>query len=232
MIFARWIPPGSHRPRLAREKSSAYSFPSSPLCWRSLVVRRANFKERTFGQRTKGASVSRKWMVIIAVLVVDLIIAIAVVAIVLDRERDDARRAATVATSTTGLTSPYDFTELPDDVDLDVIEDASFVSILVPNESGELTSYGVSMELPAAQSLSAAVRDAEEVEAGTAATILGAGSTGAGAAGAAITFVLPGRETLTFVVDLDQGLITRAGRAWRVDGDLGALVEAAAASPG
>ena len=25
-------------------KSSAYSFPSSPLCWRSLVARRVNFK--------------------------------------------------------------------------------------------------------------------------------------------------------------------------------------------
>jgi hypothetical protein len=191
---------------------------------------------------------SRKWMVIIAVLVVDLIIAITVVAIVLDRERDEARRAAAIAaTSTTGVSSPYDFTELPDEVDLDVIEDASFVSVLVPNETGELTSYGVSMDLPAAKALADAVRDAHELDAETAATIAGAASTsddrtgtgtadtdptGAGVAGAALTFVLPGRETLTFLMDLDQGLIAREGRAWQVDGDLQALVQAATASPG
>ena len=196
---------------------------------------------------------SRKWIVIIAVLVLDLIIAITAVAIVLDRERDEARRAAAVAaTSTTGVSSPYDFTELPDEVDLDVIEDASFLSILVPNETGELTSYGVSMDLPAAKALADAVRDADEVDAETAATVAGTASTGddrtgtgtagtdptgagvagAGVAGAALTFVLPGRETLTFLMDLEQGLIAREGRAWQVDGDLRALVQAATASPG
>jgi hypothetical protein len=203
--------------------------------------------------RFRGASMSRRWIVIIAVLALDLIIAIAVVAILLDRERDEARRAAAIAaTSTTGVSSPYDFTELPDEVDLDVIEDASFVSILVPNETGELTSYGVSMDLPAAKALADAVRDADEVDAETAASVLengamsegapstdpaGAGttgtdSTGARVADAALTFVLPGRETLTFLMDLDQGLIAREGRAWQVDGDLRALVLAATASPG
>ena len=196
---------------------------------------------------------SRKWIIIIAVLVLDLIIAITVVAFVLDRERDEARRAAAVAaTSTTDVSSPYDFTELPDEVDLDVIEDASFLSILVPNETGELTSYGVSMDLPAAKALADAVRDADEVDAETAATIAGTASTGddrtgtgtagtdptgagvagAGVTGAALTFVLPGRETLTFLMDLEQGLIAREGRAWQVDGDLRALVQAATASPG
>ena len=196
---------------------------------------------------------SRKWIIIIAVLVLDLIIAITVVAFVLDRERDEARRAAAVAaTSTTGVSSPYDFTELPDEVDLDVIEDASFLSVLVPNETGELTSYGVSMDLPTAKALADAVRDADEVDAETAATIAGTASTGddrtgtgtagtdptgagvagAGVAGAALTFVLPDRETLTFLMDLEQGLIAREGRAWQVDGDLRALVQAATASPG
>jgi hypothetical protein len=191
---------------------------------------------------------SRKWMIIIAVLVLDLIIAIAVIAFVLDRERDEARRAAAVAaTSTTDVSSPYDFTELPDEVDLDVIEDASFLSILVPNGIGELTSYGVSMDLPAAKALADAVRDADEVDAETAATIAGTASTGgegtgtgttgtdptsAGVAGAALTFVLPSRETLTFLMDLEHGLVAREGRAWQVDGDLRALVQAATASPG
>jgi hypothetical protein len=196
---------------------------------------------------------SRRWIIIIAVLVLDLIIAIAVIAFVLDRERDEARRAAAVAaTSTTGVSSPYDFTELPDEVDLDVIKDASFLSILVPNGIGELTSYGVSMDLPAAKALADAVRDADEVDAELAATIAGTASTGddgtgtgttgtdptgagvagTGVAGAALTFVLPGRETLTFLMDLEQGLIAREGRAWQVDGDLRALVQAATASPG
>lgn len=185
---------------------------------------------------------SRKWIVIIAVLVIDLIVAITVVAIVLDRERDEARRAAAIAaTSTTGVTSPYDFTELPDETDLDVIEEASFVSILVPDESGDLTSYGVSMELPAAQALSDAVRNAEEADTEIAATTTGPIPTGTGAtapghatestADATVTFVLPNRETLTFVMDLDQGFIARAGRVWRIDGDLEALVEAATAGP-
>jgi len=179
--------------------------------------------------------VSRKWIIIIAVLVIDLVIAITVVAILLDRERDEARRAAAIAaTSTTGVTSPYDFVELPADIDLDVVEEASFVSILIPNEGGELTSYGVSTGLAAAQVLSEAVRDAEEVDAETAATMVGSGGTGgAGSpARATITFVLPTREILTFVADLDRGLIARGDKAWRIDGDLRALVEAATASPG
>jgi len=176
--------------------------------------------------------VSRKWIIIIAVLVIGLVIAITVVAVLLDRERDEARRAAAIAaTSTTGVTSPYDFVELPDDIDLDVVKEASFVSILIPNEGGELTSYGVSTGLAAARVLSEAVRDAEEVDAETAATMTGAGGAGSPAP-ATITFVLPTREILTFVADLDRGLIARGDKAWRVDGDLRALVEAATAGPG
>jgi hypothetical protein len=191
--------------------------------------------------------VSRKWIVIIAVLTVDLIIAITVVAIVLDRERDDARRAAAAAaTSTTGITSPYDFTELPGDVDLDLIEDASFVSILMPDENGKLTSYGVSMDLPAARAVADGVRNGKEVDAETAGSILGSDSTGAGMSGsdgtgagtlgngsadAALTFVLPDHETITFVFYWDEGLIARRDRAWRVDDDLRALIEAATVGP-
>ncbi len=184
---------------------------------------------------------SRKWLIIVAVVVIDLIIAIAVVAIVLDRERDEARRAAaTAATSTTGITSPYDFVELPDDEDLDTVEEASLVSILVADEAGKLTSYGVSTGLPAAQALSEAVRDAEEVAAGTVVEMSGFGSTNGGgpgggadsAAHATITFVLPSREILTFLADLDRGLLARGDNAWQVDGDLRALVEAAISNPG
>jgi hypothetical protein len=185
--------------------------------------------------------VSRKWVIVTAVVVAALIIAIAVVAIVLDRERDEARRAAaTAATSTTGISSPYDFVELPDDEDLDAVEAASLVSILVADEDGKLTSYGVSTGLPAARALSDAVRDAQEVDAETVSEMSGPGSTSAEGAGgdadstasATITFVLPSREILTFLADLDTGLLARGDSAWQIDGDLRALVEAAISSPG
>ena len=45
MIFGRWFSPGSHHPRFAREKSSAYSFPSSPLRPGSVGARRGKCKE-------------------------------------------------------------------------------------------------------------------------------------------------------------------------------------------
>jgi hypothetical protein len=174
-------------------------------------------------------SVSRKWVIVIAVVVIDLIIAIAVVAIVLDRERDDARRASSAATSTTDVGSPYDFVELPDDVDLDRIEAASLVSILLADETGKLTSYGVSTGLPAAQALAEAVRGAEEVDAETAVAPGGGADSGPQAT---ITFVLPNREILTFLADLDRGLVARGVSAWRIDGDLRALVEAAISGRG
>jgi hypothetical protein len=175
-----------------------------------------------------------------AVVVVDLIIAIVVVAIVLDRQRGDARRASAAATSTTGVGSPYDFVELPDDVDLDRIETASLVSILLADEAGKLTSYGMSTGLPAAQALAEAVRGAEEVDAVAAEEITGSGSTSVGEPGegvdsgsqATITFVLPNREILTLLAYLDRGLLARGENAWRIDGDLRALVEAAISGRG
>jgi len=168
--------------------------------------------------------VSRKWMVIIAVLVIDLIVAVTVVAILVDRNRDEARRAAAIAaTSTTGVTSPYDFAELPPDTDLETIETASFVSILIPNAAGKPTSYGVSADLPAAWALIAAIRGAEELDDDAAATVATAGN--------AITFVLPTRQTVAFALDLEQGLVARGGRAWRPEAELSDLVAAAVAEP-
>jgi hypothetical protein len=167
--------------------------------------------------------VSRKWIVIIAVLAIGFIAAVTVVAILVDRDRDEARRAAAIAaTSTTGVTSPYDLTELPADTDLDVVEDAAFISILVANAEGKPTSYGVSADLPAAQALTASVRHADEVD---------AEETGGGGNADTLAFVLPSRETLTFTLDLDRGLVSRGGRVWRPDGDLRALIESAVTTP-
>ena len=100
------------------------------------------------------------------------------------------------------------------------------MSIYVPNESGTLTSYGVSSDLPATQALSEAIRKADEVGADEAAATLGAK-----AADSTITFVLPSRDTLTFALYLEQGMIARGSQVWRPDGDLKALVEAAIAGP-
>jgi hypothetical protein len=166
-------------------------------------------------------------------LILGLVVAIAVLAIILDRERDEARRAsAAAATSTTGVNSPYDFVELPGDTDLDRLEEASLVSILLTSEEGRLTSYGASTVLPAAQALTAAVRDSREVDAATAEEIAQTGAGDVSEPQATLTFILPNREILTFSADLDRGLVARGGKAWLVDGDLRALVEAAISGRG
>jgi hypothetical protein len=172
-------------------------------------------------------SVSLKWVVLTAVILLVVMAAIVVTVLLVDYSRDNADRAAAeAATATTGVASPYDLTELPVATDLDVIEGAAFVSIYVPNDSGTLTSYGISSDLPAAQALTDAVRNAEEMGADAAASALGSK-----AAGATMTFVLPTRETVTFALYLEQGMIARGAQVWRPDGDLRALVEAAIAGP-
>ena len=172
-----------------------------------------------------------KWVFVSAAGLIVVFAAIVVAVVLVDQSRDNSRKAeAAAATSTTGVTSPYDLTELPADAELDAIEHAAFVSILVPNVSGTLTSYGISSDLPAAQALTQAIRDADDVDPGTPASSTG-NSAGQAGVVSTITFVLPTRETLTFGLDLDQGLITRGDRAWRPRGDLRALVETAIAGP-
>ncbi len=177
-------------------------------------------------------NVSFKWILVAALVLLVVMAAVVVTVLLVDRSEDNARRAAAAAAaSTTGITSPYDLIELPADTDLDVVEDAAFVSIYVPNERGQPTGYGVNSELPAAQALIQAVKDADEAE--TPASEGGAeGTTPAGpAATSTITFVFATRDTLTFTLDLEAGLISRANKVWRPDGDLAALVEAAVARP-
>lgn len=181
---------------------------------------------------------SRRGILIIGALVTALLVAAAVVAVVLDRNRDAERRdALSAATSTAGATSPYDLTEMPPATGIEVIAGASFVSIFVPNQAGTPTSYGVSADVPAARALIDAILDAEEVDlADVTAPAGSAPETSAGPAGGSfsptVTFVLPTRETLAFLLDLDQGVISRGERAWRPAGDLRALVAAALAGPG
>ena len=184
--------------------------------------------------RSNGGRPSRRSLVLM--LAALLIVVVVVVVVVVLVTRDDKQAGVDTGDGTAGtiVTSPFDMIEVPGDVSLDLLSKASFVSILVPNESGTLTSYGVSSELAAAQALIGAVSHADEVDeqlaaAVTASTVpLEGGGTGGTAT---ITFVFASRETITFALSLDQGLVARAGKAWRPKGDLQALVQAAIKSP-
>jgi len=169
-------------------------------------------------------SIPVKWfLVMIGGLVVVLAVVVVVVALVARDGAGPDEALAAGPDSATAVTSPFDLVEVGDDLDLDRISDAAFVSICLADESGRLTSYGVSCDLPAAQELMQAIRDAKEAD--------GASAGASGAGDSTLTFVLPSRETVTFGLVVDQGLIVRGGQAWRPSGDLAALVAAAIKSP-
>lgn len=182
-----------------------------------------NPKEQGFFSK----SVPMRWL-LVTVLCLLVIMAIVIVVLVLDNRADDkTRRAEAAATvSTTGAVSPYDLTELPIGADRGVVDDAAFVSIFTPDETGRLTSYGISSGLPIAKRLIEAVKKADEVDPDDAATALGGR-----AAESTITFVLPNRETITFALYLDQGMIARGVEVWKPDGDFVTLVDTAVSGP-
>jgi len=122
---------------------------------------------------------------------------------------------ATPGGTHTTVSSPYDMTEAAATADLKIIKGARFVSIDLKAASGKLTSYMLDASLPAMQALETAVLKAKKVD--------GAVASG----GSTITFVTAGRQTVTFDLDVDQGLVGRGGNAWRPSGDLKALVTAA-----
>lgn len=176
-----------------------------------------------------GRSASRRSLLLMVAGLIVVIAVVVVVVVLVNRSNDESRRAALAdQTKATAVTSPYDMTELPGDTDLSVVSKASFISITVPNDTGTLTSYGVSSDLVTAQALSQAIAGAEEVDAQLATSMTS--TTGAGGT-STITFVLASRETLTFTLAVDQGLVARNGRAWRPEGNLTALVQAAIKSP-
>jgi hypothetical protein len=175
--------------------------------------------------------VSLRWVLGGAALLLVIMAAILVTVFLVDRHDDARREAALAVTSSTDVTSPYDFSELPADSRLDIVEDAAFVSIFLPNDEGGTVSYGISSELPSAQALAEAIAGADEVDPDALATTTGTLLDPAAdvASISTITFVFADRTTLTFALDLDQGLVAREGQAWQPDGDLHALVEAAIA---
>lgn len=172
-------------------------------------------------------TISMKWAITAGLGLIVLLAVIVVIVLVVDRGKEEAVEApGGGGTDPTAATSPYDLVELPVDVGIDRIEDAAFVSLFLSDETGAITSYGISLDLPATQALTQAIRDADEVSDYDAATALGAK-----AADSTITFVLPTRETLTFALYLQEGMIARGAAVWQPDGDLKALVEAAIAGP-
>jgi len=173
-------------------------------------------------------SVAMKWVFVTAAALI-VVMAVVVAAILLAGRGDDEADRASKDGATAGaseVASPYDLVELPAETQLHLIEDAAFVSVFLPNDAGTLTSYGISSDLPATKALSEAILESDEIGNDDAAEALGAK-----AAGSTITFVLPSRETLTFALYLDQGMIARGAQVWRPEGDLKALVEAAVAGP-
>jgi len=171
-----------------------------------------------------------KWALLAFALLLVIMAAIIVTVLLVDR-RDDARReAAVAATSTTEFASPYDFTELPADADLGMVKNATFVSVLLIGEDSRPIGYGISSERPAAQVLIEAVRQADEVNPGDRPDVAAGAPAQLDSDDAtipAITFVFADRTTLTFTLDLEHGLITRGERAWRPEGDIQALIDAA-----
>ena len=129
------------------------------------------------------------------------------------------------------VTSPYDFFELPAGTEPRDVEDASYVSILLVDASGQITSYGLSMDMDEAQALRTAVYEAEQVDAGILSSLTTepqATSDTVTEIESTLTFVFPDRTTLTFDLYADHGLIGRDDQAWQVAGDLALLIEGAA----
>ena len=191
-------------------------------------------------QRPTGAQSNGFWhelrrrglfRLLVAILVV-VVIAVVVVLVLLARS-DDQDQDTTDDTSDSGVvvTSPYDFSELPADVAPADAAQATYVSILLVEGQDELTSYGLKHTVPAAKALLDAVVKAREIDdpdlgSSTAATDAGEPES----LSSSLTFRFEDMSTLTFDLHVEQGLIARDGRAWRVDGDLGALVQDAIAA--
>ncbi len=124
----------------------------------------------------------------------------------------------TIPTTTTSagapvVTSPYDLTEAGDDFDMSGVGEAKFASLLLETPDG-VTSYMVAAGQESFSQLARAVAEATPMGAPVPATA------------ESLTFVMPDRVTVTFVLDRANGLIGRDGTAWRIGEDLGSLVSA------
>jgi hypothetical protein len=187
--------------------------------------------EQTPGKQSSSErGVRRKWIVAVVAASVVITAVVIILVFLLDRHRDSERSAAAEAAAAgTAVTSPYDFSELPTGSGPGEVADSTYVSILLA-DGGEVTSYGLSSSIPAAQALIKAVEEAKQANAGPSTTASDMTAATAPMLGSTLTFLFPDRSTLTFDLYVEQGLVARGGRAWRVNGDLAALIESAVAA--
>jgi hypothetical protein len=178
--------------------------------------RRAAARGSRFGNHRSKWTSRRRLLIAAGALVVVLAV---VIPIVVTQTRDEGVRSqGNSADGARSVSSPYDMTEVPATADLKIIKDSKFVSLAIKGASGKLTSYGLDSSLSSVKALETAVMDAKEVDA----TVAAGGST--------ITFVYSNRQTVTFNLDVDRGLVSRGGKTWRTQGDLKALVTSATTS--
>ena len=177
---------------------------------------------------------TRRWMLIITTIVV-VVAAVVIAVAAMDQSRGEAPQGAATSGSASNMTSPYDLTEISGDLDLDIIEDTSFISILILNTEGRPTSYMADADGAAATALTKAVRGAKQVKSrdltGSSTTVMTTGGETIAGTTPTLTFVLPTRQTVTFAMDLEHGLLWRQGQAWRPDGELRTLIGAAITAP-
>ncbi|HZL04033.1 MAG TPA: hypothetical protein VFE45_01200 [Coriobacteriia bacterium] len=136
------------------------------------------------------------------------------VAVVLIQSSGRSRSSTTTTVPTAAVeASPYDLTEAPGDLELATLPEAKFASILLETPEG-LTSYMVAADQAAFEAIARSVAAARAVD------------EPAPDSTSTLTFVMPDRVTVTFVLDTAAGLIAREGTVWRAEGDLAALVRA------
>jgi hypothetical protein len=156
--------------------------------------------------------VRRSWVVPVIVVVA---LAAATVALVLLRGGYTNLGTTTTTEAVTTTTDKNAFVEVGDTVDLAEVTDAKFASVTLTSGEGAKT-YMVAANQASFVALAAAVAAAEPV------------NSRVPSGGASLVFAFEDRRTITFDLDTAAGLIGRAGKAWRPDGDLATLVEAVA----
>jgi hypothetical protein len=171
----------------------------------------------------------RLWVAGGVVVVVAVVVAIILAVVLRHGNANNTSGSDNGTGDATEVTSPYDLHELSADTGPGDVSKASLVSISLPSGDGTSKYYGLSSGTEPANALIEAVAKAKEVEAGDLATTTTqqGGSSTRASTGATLTFLFPDRTTLSFDMYVQQGIIARGGRFWRVDGELSALVEAA-----
>jgi len=129
--------------------------------------------------------------------------------------RDGNGTVGTTSTSAPApaVTSPYDLSEADDGFDVRRVGEAKFASLLLATPDG-VTSYMVAAGRQPFAELARAVAAGSTVDEPAPETA------------ESLTFVMPDRVTVTFVLDRANGLIAREGSVWRIGEDLDSLVSA------